>query len=240
MQSVSLKKSFTYLRLAIPAVQSRQCSYFFSMLLAIIGFLPWAIAAHAQDTQAIPAAPETREKFDVGVGGFYQITNASNGGSLREDTTSSGGALVSFRQPYRPWLGYEANFGYTKFYESYNKNTVKAESNVTDLTFAYLLQAPSYYGFAPFFSVGGGLIVFKPIAGTITSFNNSLPTNLSTQLLPEFTYTVGLNYPVFGRFGVRGQLRGLKYKTPDFHQSQLDTHTLRSTVEPTLSVYYRF
>ena len=92
-----------------------------------------------------------------------------------------------------------------------------------------------------FFTIGGGVIVFKPIAGTISNLiNNALPTKLGTQLLPEFTYSVGLNYPVFGHFGVRGQLRGLRYKTPDFHQSQLDTHTLRSTVEPTLSVYYRF
>ena len=196
--------------------------------------------AHAQDTQAVPAAPEAQQKRDIAVGGFYQITNASNGGSIREDTTSSGGALVSFRQSYRPWLGYEANFGYTKFYESYNKNVVKVENNVTDVTLSYLLHAPTYYCFAPFFSLGGFVIIFKTIAGTITNINNALPTNLATQLLPEFSYTVGLNYPVFGRFGVRGQLRGLTYKTPDFHQSLLDTHTLRSTMEPTLSVYYRF
>ncbi len=40
--------------------------------------------------------------------------------------------------------------------------------------------------------------------------------------------------------GCAVQLRGLKYKTPDFHQVSLDTHTLRTTLEPTLSVYYRF
>ena len=131
------------------------------------GMLPWAVPCLAQDTQAVPAAPQPKEKFDVGVGGFYQVTNASNGNFLREDTTESGGFLVSFRQPYRPWLGYEANIGYTKFYEAYNKGVVKVEDNVTDISLAYLFQSPVIYGFQPFVSVGGGIIVFAPINGTL-------------------------------------------------------------------------
>jgi len=202
--------------------------------------LPWAIPSHAQDTQTMQTAPQTKEKFDAGVGGFYQVTNASNGNFIREDTTESGGGLVSFRQPYRPWLGYEANFGYTKFYEAYNKGVVKVENNVTDVSFSYLLQSPVIYGFQPFLTLGGGVIVFSPISGTLTNINQPTPTKLPSQLLPEFTYGLGINYPLFARFGVRGGLRGLKYKTPDFHQLSLDTHTLRTTLEPTLSVYYRF
>jgi hypothetical protein len=204
-----------------------------------VGLLPWSAVGYAQDTQTMQTVPETKEKFDLGAGGFYQITNASNGNFIREDTTESGGGLISFRQPYKPWLGYEANVGFTKFYEAYNKGVVKTESNVTDLTVAYLLQSPTIYGFQPFFSIGGGIIYFSPIGGTLTTINSPV-TRLSGQLLPEFTYSLGLNYPLFKRIGVRGQLRGLKYKTPDFHQFALDTKTLRSTYEPTLSVYYRF
>jgi len=244
MQSVRLKKSLTFPRSAHLPTSCRQNQHLLTPLLGVLGWLvlgllPWAVPAHAQDTQTARTVPETKEKFDVGVGGFYQITNASNGNFIREDTTESGGALVSFRQPFRPWLGYEANVGYTKFFEAYNKGVVKVESNVTDVSFSYLLQSPTYYGFQPFFTLGGGVIVFSPIAGTVTS-SNTTPTKLPSQLLPEFTYSVGLNYPMFSRLGFRGQLRGLKYKTPDFHQDTLDTHTLRSTLEPTLSVYYRF
>ena len=187
----------------------------------------------------MPAAPEAREKYDLGVGAFYQITNASNGNFIREDTTSSGGVLVTFHQPWRSWMGYEANFGYTKFYESYNKNTVKLQNNVTDVGFSYLAQAPSLYGVKLFATLGGGIIVFSPM-GTITDVNGILPPKLGSQLLPEFVYSVGFNYPVYGHFGVRGQFRGQIYKTPDMHQYQLDTHTLRQTVEPTIGVYYRF
>jgi hypothetical protein len=235
MQSVRLKKSLTLPRSAI----SRRFSSFLSAVLVVVGLLPWAAVCHAQDTQTAQTVPDTKERFDLGAGGFYQITQASNGNFIREDTTESGGGLISFRQPYKPWLGYEANVGFTKFYEAYNKGVVKTESNVTDLTVAYLLQSPTIYGFQPFFSIGGGIIYFSPIAGTLTTINSPV-THLSGQLLPEFTYSLGLNYPLFKRIGVRGQLRGLKYKTPDFHQFALDTKTLRSTYEPTLSVYYRF
>ena len=235
MQSVRLKKSLTLPRSA----PSRRFSSFLSAAILAMGLLPWAAVAYAQDTQTMQTVPETKERFDLGAGGFYQITNASNGNFIREDTTESGGGLVSFRQPYKPWLGYEANLGFTKFYEAYNKGVVKTESNVTDLTVAYLLQSPTVYGFQAFFSLGGGIIYFSPIAGTLTTINSPV-THLSGQLLPEFTYSLGLNYPLFKRIGVRGQLRGLRYKTPDFHQFALDTKTLRSTYEPTLSVYYRF
>jgi hypothetical protein len=235
MQSVSLNKSWSFPRSA----WSRQYPYLFIASLMAVGLFLWARPCPAQVTQTAQTVPEFKEKFDLGLGGFYQVTGASNGNFIREDTTESGGALVSFRQPYRPWLGYEANLGYTRFSEAYNKGIVKLADNVTDISFAYLLQSPTVYGVQPFLTLGGGIIVFSPM-GTITDLNAVTPPRLSSQLLPEFVYGVGLNYPILSRFGARVQLRGLKYKTPDFGQESLDSHRLRTTLEPTFSVYYRF
>jgi hypothetical protein len=232
MQSVRLKKSLPFPRSA----RRRQYSYLLNALLLTMGLLSWAPCY----AQTLPAAPESREKYDVGVGGFYQVTGAADGNFIRDDTTESGGGLVSFRRPWRPWAGYEANLGYTKFYEAYNKGIVKVESNVTDVSFSYLFQSPPIYGVQPYLSLGGGIIYFSPIAGTITNLNSPTTTHFSGQLVPEFAYNFGLNYPLFSRLGVRGGLRGLKYKTPDFHQFAIDTKTLRSTLEPNISVYYRF
>jgi hypothetical protein len=232
MQSVRLKKSPTLPR---PSRSRRYLTFLSTLLLVAAGI----VTCHAQNTQT---APETKEKYDVGVGGFYQVTHDSNGNFIRDDTTESGGFLFSFRQPYRPWLGWEANVGYTKFYEAYNKGVVKVESNVADLSFSYLFQSPTIYGVQPYLSVGGGIIVFSPIGGTLTDLNSPTTTSLPSQLLPEFAYNFGLNYPIpiFSRLGVRGGLRGLHYKTPDFHQFSIDTKTLRTTLEPNLTIYYRF
>jgi hypothetical protein len=232
MQSVRLKKSSTFPRSA----RCRQYSYLLNALLVAIGMLSSVVCP----AQTLPSAPESTQKYDIGVGGFYQVTGAANGNFIRDDTTESGGALISFRRPWRPWAGYEANVGYTKFYEAYNKGIVKAESNVTDVSISYLFQSPTIYGVQPYASLGGGIIYFSPIAGTITNLNAPVATHLTGQLLPEFSFNFGLNYPIFSRLGVRGGLRGLKYKTPDFHQFAIDTKTLRTTLEPNLSVYYRF
>jgi hypothetical protein len=240
MQSVRFKKSFPFPRLAPRSSWTRQFPSFLSVLVIAVGMLPGVVPCLAQDTQAVPAAPQSREKFDVGVAGLYQVTHASNGNSIRDDTTESGGVLVSFRQPYRPWLGYSADLSYTKFYEAYNKGVVKVESNVTDLSFSYLLQSPPIYGVQPYFTIGGGIILFSPISGTLTNLNQTVPNSLPSQLLPEFTYSLGFKFPLFKRLGVNGGLRGLKYKTPDFHQVSIDTHTLRTTLQPNFGVYYRF
>jgi hypothetical protein len=225
MQSVRLKNFLTLPR-------THNWRSFSSLSIFILASL---LTCQAQDTQ--PAAP--KYKFDAGVGGFYQVTNAANGNFIRDDTTESGGVLISVRQPYRPWLGWEANFGYTKFYDAYNKGTVKVESNVTDVSFSYLFQSPTVYGVQPYASIGGGVIVFSPIQGTLTNLLSPAPS-LPSQLVPEFAYNFGLNYPVFSRLGVRGGLRGLLYKTPDFHQQYINTQTLRTTLEPNLTIYYRF
>lgn len=230
MQSFPLKKPFLFLR---PAFR-RQSKHLLSALLVT------ATVTGVCRAQATQTAEPPKERFDLGVGAFYQVTGASNGNFLRDDTTSSGGALIDFRQPYRPWLGYQAQVGFTKFYEAYNKGIVKTEDNVTDFNFSYLLESPPVYGVQPYFTIGGGVIVFSPVSGTLTDVNGSFPKGLNSQLLPEFTYSLGLSMPVFRRLGVRGGMRGLKYKTPDFHQDLLNTHTLRNTLEPYISVYYRF
>jgi Outer membrane protein beta-barrel domain len=239
MQSVRLKKFLILPRLVPRSTWTRQFPSFLRALLIMMGMLPWAVPSLAQ-VQAVPAAPEAKEKFDVGLAGFYQVTNQSNGNSIKEDTTESGGVLASFRQPYRPWLGYEADLSYTKFYEAYNKGVVKVENNVTDLSFSYLLQSPPIYGVQVYGTLGGGIIVFSPISGTLTNLNQTVPNSLPSQLLPEFAYSIGFKFPVFSRFGVNFGLRGLKYKTPDFHQVSIDTHTLRNTLQPNLGVYYHF
>jgi hypothetical protein len=240
MQSVRFKKSFPFPRLASRSSWTRQFPSFLSVLVIALGMLPGVTPCLAQDTQAVPAAAQARERFDIGVAGLYQVTGASNGNSIRDDTTESGGVLVSFRQPYRPWLGYSADLSYTKFYEAYNKGVVKVESNVTDLSFSYLLQSPPIYGVQPYFTIGGGIIVFSPISGTLTNLNQTVPNSLPSQLLPEFTYSLGFKFPLYKRLGVNGGLRGLKYKTPDFHQVSIDTHTLRTTLQPNFGVNYRF
>ena len=63
----------------------------------------------------------------------------------------------------------------------------------------------------------------------------------STQLLPAFVYSIGVNHLLLSdHIGIRVQYRALTYKTPNFNEVLLDTHTLRRTMEPSIGAYFRF
>jgi hypothetical protein len=250
LHGVRLKKSMRLLSLAVLRhSRSVRCSRTFSATALLMAALLIPAAASAQDngdlsssssssssSKSLPSAPEPRDslRFDAAVSGFAQITGATNGNSIREDTSESLGGLVSIRQPYRPWFGYEANVGYTRYSEFYNKGVTTVQDNVTEFTAGYLLQAPKpvFYQLAPFVTLGGGLIVFSPTQGS--------KSGVSPQFLPAFVYSLGVNRPVTHRIGLRVQYRALKYKTPNFNKNLLDTRRLRTTMEPSIGVYYRF
>jgi len=209
------------------------------LLLAAL-LLPLAAGAQSKGNlsgSAVPAAPQAQEsewRYDGALSGFAQITGATNGNSIREDTSESLGGLASFRHPYRPWLGYEVNYGFTRYSEFYNKGVTTVQNNVQQFSAAYLFQSPKpmFYRLEPFATIGFGVLIFSPSHVTNAS--------VSTQLLPAFVYSIGVNRPVTSRLGVRIQFRGLDYKTPSYNQLSLDTYRLRTTMEPTIGVYYRF
>ena len=195
-----------------------------------------AIAA-AQGVESIPSAPVPHDsrRFDAALSGFGQVSTNSDGNFIRVDTTESIGGLASFRQPYRSWAGYEINYGYTKFSESYNKALLtRVQDNVHEISAAYLLQSPTgYYGFQGFITVGTGMMIISPTSAGGKGY--------SSQLLPLFVYSVGINHLVMSdHIGIRVQYRAEVYKTPNFNNVLLDSHTLRTTMDPTIGAYFRF
>lgn len=229
-------------------LRSRRLQLFFAFSI----LLPAALPSVAQQTQSSPAQssssqssspylrpdpPQSKFRFDIAGSAFAQITAASNGNLIREDTNRSYGGLVSLRQPYRPWLGWEVNYGLTSFPEFYRKGVVTVHDMVHEITAAYLLQSPPVAGFSPFMTFGTGMMIFSPRSSTAIPGN---PTPSSSQVLPAFLFTIGLNKPISDRLGLRLQFRALHYKTPSFNNPLLDSKTLRTTIEPTLGVFYRF
>lgn len=216
------------------SARMRHFQFLLSLLFLVIALLPVGSAA-AQNSSETPSAPQPQDsrKYDGALNVFAQISHSANGNSIRVDTTESIGGLASFRQPYRPWLGYEIDYGFTRYSESYNKTLGGRVTNDShEITGAYLIQMRQpYYGLQAFATIGLGLMAFQP------SPSHGYPT----QLLPAFVYSLGVNHLVLSdHIGIRVQYRALKYKTPNFNQVLLDSHTLRTTMEPSIGVYYRF
>jgi hypothetical protein len=179
------------------------------------------------------AFAQTLKNIEAGVNVFGQFSGTSNGNSIQDQPTKSLGALATFRQSFKPWLGYEVNYGYTRFAEEYSVLPFGVQNNLHEVSVAYLVQGPSFLGFQPFGAVGTAALIFLP-----TSVGGQKYTQ---QTRVPLLYEFGVNYPILtSHLGLRLQYRGLLYKTPDFDSTQLTTNARRQTSEPTVGAYIRF
>ena len=137
----------------------------------------------------------------------------------------SAGALFTFHGAMKPYLGYNVNFGYTKFtqtdfegsgYASGQGTTTPPgggsfsagglDTRMYELTLAYAFSGPRSERFRTFGQLGGGGLFFEPIS---TSFAHE-------ETRPAMVFGVGGEYDVSRHFSVRAEYRGLFYKMPDF------------------------
>lgn len=181
------------------------------------------------------ATAQTLKNFEAAASIFGQFTGTTNGNGIKDSPTDSLGGLATVRQSFHPWLGYEVNYGYTRFTESYSTIPFGVQNNVHEVSGAYLLQGPTIpiLGLQPFGAVGVAGLIFLPttVGGQKYGKQTRVP------VLFEF----GVNYPILtSHLGLRLQYRGLSYKTPDFNATLLTTGTRRITSEPSVGAYLRF
>jgi hypothetical protein len=178
-------------------------------------------------------AQKSLGKTDVAVSVFGQLTGTVSGNGITDTPSDSMGPLFTFRQSFKPWLGYEVNYSYTRFSETYTGQIFRVQNNVHEATGAYLVQGPKLLGFQIFGAAGTGLLVFLPT--TVGGQHNT------QQYRTPFLYEVGVNYPLLtNHFGARIQYRGLVYKAPDYGLPQYRTGAMRQTAEPSVGLYVRF
>jgi hypothetical protein len=181
------------------------------------------------------AKAQTLKNLEGAVNVFGQFTGTTNGNDIKDSPNNSVGVLATARQSLHPWLGYELNYGYTRFSERYSTIPFGVQSNVHEVSGAYVVQGPTIpiLGIQPFGGVGVGALIF-------------LPTTVGGQKYGKQTrvpvlFEAGVNYPILtSHLGLRLQYRGLSYKTPDFNSTPLTTGTRRITSEPSVGAYVRF
>ncbi|HEY4050376.1 MAG TPA: hypothetical protein VGM27_26230 [Acidobacteriaceae bacterium] len=172
-------------------------------------------------------------KSDVAINVFGQFTSTVSGNGITDTPSRSMGPLFTFRQSYKPWLGYEVNYSYTRFSETYTGQIFRVQNNVHEATGAFLVQGPKFFGLQVFGAAGTGLLVFLPT--TVGGQHNT------QQYRYPFLYEVGVNHPLLvNRLGVRVQYRGLIYKAPDYGLPQYRTGATRQTPEVTVGLFLRF
>ncbi len=159
-----------------------------------------------------------------------------------QGTSPSAGLLVTFHQSLKPWLGYNINFGYSRFTENYSLgNTFLASfsqlsigTNMYELSIAPVIQGPKIKHISTFAQAGGSGLWFLPTQ-TVSPYNE--------QVRAAMLFGVGFNYKLTDHLGMRAEYRGLFYKNPDFayRSGQAPMSRLFTvTNEPTVSLFYTF
>jgi hypothetical protein len=199
-----------------------------SISLLVLLFLPVQCALFGSRGSA-----QTLNNLDAAITVFGQSTEATSGHGVHDNPTESMGGLATLRQTFKPWLGYELNYSYTRISERYSDFPFDVQDNLHEATGAYLIHAPKLLVFEPFAALGGGWMIYLP--------TNTGGQHFNQQFQLALLYELGVNYPlVTNHFGARLEYRGLLHKTPSFNQSILITGATRQTSEVAAGFYVHF
>lgn len=197
------------------------------------------------------AKPHTETSFSLG--SFAQLTPTrlqnNTYDNLLLSTQTQGiaptpGVLGTFRQQFRPWLGYSVKVGYTRVDERYNlplsaqslPRDLHFRSSFYEFSFSYVAAKHLTPHLSLFGDLGAGMIMVVPRSYSFIGDNQPF-SNYAINYRPQGVTGFGLDYRLSDHFDFRAEYRGLLYKNPDFGGLQKSTTW---TSEPTLSLVYRF
>jgi hypothetical protein len=154
--------------------------------------------------------------------------------------SSTVGELITLRYVAKPLLGYEFNFGNSRYTQNYAFSTtpaplLSAQTGVREMTLGYVAHTPRLFGVQPYLGAGGGTISFKPTPNG----GEGLPF----QYRAAYYYSLGIENTFTGsanHLGVRLGFRQLIYLAPDFQQNYLTITRRTVTSEPTFGFFLRF
>ncbi len=184
----------------------------------------------------------------VSVGSMAQLTATR----IQDTTTSlttesfapSAGVFATFRQSFKPWLGFSVNLGYTHPTYRYTVSAPAASAgeNIKCVSDGAYVRGQRFLHRAKSISLNNSPYLVKPAAGTIAfaaKNNGGYLPNRSNAFRPEGIAGFGVDYRLTHGLGLRAQYRGLfiRYPYPD---DDLSPRLKTIISEPTLSLTYTF
>jgi hypothetical protein len=203
--------------------------------------------AQAQTASTNPALDKQLSRIDLGVLGVGVFNKSSNGVAtvnghpntpVNLNPSNTAGAVVTLRYTVKPWVGFEFNYGYARYTQTFtpfgSQPNGGVQQNASEYTFGYVVHAKKqYFGLIPFASGGAGTTVFRPTSGG--------GLGLPEQARATYYVSVGAETTVLSpHFGIRAQYRQLFFKAPDFLTNYLTIQQRTTTYEPGVGFFLRF
>jgi len=216
-------------------------SVLFCLLLTVAGS-----TAKAQISQN-PALNRQLSRIDLGVavsGVFNQSSsgvatvNSQPNTPVSLNPGNTGGAIVTLRYVVSPLIGFEANYGYARYTDTFTpfgtQPNAGVQQNASEYSFGYVAHTrKQYFGVTPFASAGAGTMVFRPTPGGGLA--------LPEQARAAYYFSVGAETTVLSpHFGIRAQYRQVFFKAPDFLTNYLTIQQRTTTYEPGFGFFLRF
>lgn len=180
--------------------------------------------------------------FDASIawGGAFSHTSSSSIGNVSVESTNSGLLLGSFRFRFTHTHGIIANVGRTIDSQIFviPPDNYRVQTTIMEYSGAYMFSPFHFAKIDPFVFGGGGALRFSPGATFIDGVESKFGTARQSAL--AILYGGGFNYPVWKRFGIRAQYRGLIYKQPTLGEQQFFTGATAYASEATIGVVYNF
>ena len=199
--------------------------------LLVAGLFATLLFAATSMAQELP-------RNEVSVQGIGFFTKNSDNNGITQNTTDSGGLLVSYRNRFNNWLGADLSYGYTRNTQQ-NLTPVgsfNVQSNVHQATGALLVTAPGrIVGFKPFALAGAGALTFSP-----TNKLGGFVLGADRQAKQALVYGGGADFGISDHLALRLEYRGLVYRRPDFGLPLLDSNTTTHTAQPSAGFVIRF
>ena len=181
---------------------------------------------------AVPAFSQEDFKSEITVQGMGSFLKETTKDGIKQDASKTGGLLTGYRYYFTKHLGAEINYGYTlntqRYYTSTGTTGIKSYSHETTGALVYRVPFKKFNVFA---LAGAGAIVFNP----------KDMRSINYQARAAFVYGGGADYNLTHRLFLRGEYRGLIYKSPTYDiagLSGMDRTTHRA--EPSMGLGFRF
>jgi hypothetical protein len=198
-------------------------------------------------TSQNPALDRQLSRIDLGVSvagvfnqsskGFATVNGQPNT-PVSLSPGNTGGAVVTLRYVVSPLIGFEANYGYARYTDTFTPFGAQpnggVQQNASEYTFGYVAHTrKQYFGVNPFASAGAGSMVFRPTPGGGLA--------LPEQARAAYYFSVGAETTVLSpHFGIRAQYRQVFFKAPDFLTNYLTIQQRTTTYEPGFGFFLRF
>lgn len=217
-------------------------SVLFCLLLTASGSI-----AKAQTTSQNPALDRQLSRIDLSVVALGIFNKDSNGTAtvngkpntpVNLSPGNTAGALLTLRYVVSPFVGFEGNYGYARYTDTFTPFGAQpnggVQQNASEYTLGYVVHArKQYFGLTPFASGGLGTMVFRPTPGGGLA--------LPEQARAVYYGSVGVETTVLSpHFGIRAQYRQIFFKAPDFETNYLTIQQHTTTYEPGFGFFLRF